>query len=64
MSKLRFKVVGEAFDRKAVKVEIPKERPDEYYGEYVFNRKAMYKYLPKATFDSLVHAIDHREPLS
>lgn len=64
MSKLRFKVVEEAFDRKAVKVDIPEKRPDEYYGEYVFNRKAMYQYLPKATFDGLVHAIDHREPLS
>ena len=64
MSKLRFKVVEEAFDRKAVKVDIPKERPDEYYGKYVFNRKAMYKYLPKATFDGLVYAIDHKKPLS
>ena len=27
MSKLRFKVVEEAFDRKAVKVDIPEKRP-------------------------------------
>ena len=37
MSSLRFKVVEEAFDHTAVPVEIPKERPNEYYGKQVFN---------------------------
>ncbi len=64
MSKLRFKVVEEAFDRKAIPVEIPSERPEEYYGKYVFNRKKMYEYLPKKTYDALVYAIDNKEPLS
>lgn len=64
MSTLRFKVVEEAFDRKAVQVNIPKERPDEYYGELVFNRKKMYQYLPKQTYQALVYAIDNKEPLS
>jgi glutamine synthetase len=64
MSKLRFKVVEEAFDRKAIPVEMPKERPTEYYGKYVFNRKKMFEYLPKKTYDALVDAIDNKKSLS
>lgn len=64
MSKLRFKVVEEAFDRKAIPVEIPTERPEVYYGKYVFNRQKMFEYLPKKTFDALVYAIDNKEPIS
>lgn len=63
MSTLRFKVVEEAFDRKAVAVTLPKERPEEYYGKYVFNRQRMFEYLPKKTYDALVNAIDNKEPL-
>jgi len=64
MSSLRFKVVEEAFDRKAVPVEVPAERPEQYYGKYVFNRQTMFKYLPLKTYRALVNAIDNKEPLS
>ncbi len=64
MSHLRFKVIEEAFDRKAIPVEIPIERPEEYYGKYVFNRKKMLEYLPRETYDALVHAIDNKEHIS
>ena len=64
MSTLRFKVVEEAYGRKAVPVAIPSERPSEYYGKSVFNRAQMYKYLDKDTYDALVYAIDNKEPLS
>ncbi len=64
MSQLRFKVVEEAYDRKAVPVDIPSERPEQYYGKYVFNRARRYQYLPKKTYDALVYAIDNKEPLS
>jgi glutamine synthetase len=60
---LRFKVVEEAFDRKAIPVDIPVERPERYYGKYVFNRQTMLEYLPKKTYDALVNAIDNKEPL-
>ncbi len=63
MSTLRFKVVEEAFDRKAVSVNIPPERPEEYYGKYVFDRQKMIEYLPKSTYDALVNAIDNKETL-
>lgn len=61
---LRFKMVEEAFDRKAVAVEIPEGRPDEYYGELVFNRQKMYKYLPKDTYAELIDAIENKKPLN
>ena len=63
MSELRIKSVWEASSRKAVKVEIPKERANEYYGCQVFNRKKMFEYLPKATYDALINAIDNHQPL-
>ncbi|MDE6322919.1 MAG: glutamine synthetase III [Paramuribaculum sp.] len=63
MSQLRFKVVDEAFNRKADPVEIPAERPQEYYGKYVFNRQKMFEYLPADTFEVLINAIDNKESL-
>ena len=64
MSMLRFKVTKEAFSRKAVPVNYPKERPSEYYGRYVFNREKMFKYLPKKTYEAVIEAIDNSTPLS
>ena len=63
MSTLRFKVVEEAYGRKAVPVEIPKERPSEYYAKYVFNRAQMYRYLDRNTYIALVNAIDNKKSL-
>ncbi len=64
MSSLRFKVVEEAFDRKAVNVEMPTERADQYFGKAVFDRRKMYEYLPKATYDALISAIEDKKPIS
>ena len=64
MSQLRFRVVEEAYNRKALSVEIPVERPQEYYGKYVFNRQRMQQYLPKDIYEALVNAIDNKETLS
>ena len=64
MSMLRFKVAKEAFSRKAVPVNEPKERPSEYFGKYVFNREKMFKYLPKKTYEAVIEAIDNSTPLS
>ena len=64
MSTLRFKVVETAFNRKSVNYEYPKEATSSYYGKYVFSRKTMYEYLPKNTYEALIHAIDKKEPLS
>ncbi len=61
---LRFKVVEEAFDRKAIPVETPSERPEQYYAKYVFNDQKMFQYLPKKTYDALVGAIANKQPIS
>ena len=64
MSHLRFKEVEQAFNREPVNVKIPEGAPSDYYGMYVFNRKTMYKYLPKQTYEALIYAIDNKEPLN
>ena len=64
MSKLRFDVVQDAFRKKAVELEVPKTRPSEYFGELVFNREKMHKYLDVKTFNALVDCIDNGKPLS
>lgn len=58
-SNLRFRVVEEAFKKKALNVEMPKERPSEYYGKYVFNRQKMRKYLPADVFEKIIEVIDN-----
>lgn len=57
-------MVEEAFDRKAVPVATPAERPNQYYGELVFNRGTMFKYLPAETYTALVDAIENKKPIS
>lgn len=64
MSTLRFKSVEEASSRKAIAVETPARRPEQFYGELVFNRQKMFEYLPRETFEELVKAIDTKQPLS
>ena len=39
---LRFKVVDEAFGKKAIEVPTPKERPSEFFAKYVFNKHNMF----------------------
>ena len=56
---LRFQVVEEAFKKRALDVEVPKERPSEYFGKYVFDRKKMYKYLPKEVYDKMIDVMDN-----
>ena len=64
MSDLRFKSVMEASSRKAVKVEKPVKRVDQYYGEKVFNRQKMFQYLTSDTYEALVEAIDNKKPIN
>lgn len=58
MSKLRFDVVQDAFKKKALDVETPETRPSDYFGELVFNRDKMRKYLKPSTYDALVACIE------
>ena len=63
MSGLRFRVVSEAFNKKALQVNPPTENISEYYGRYVFGRKEMAKFLSKGCMQILVKAIDQGETL-
>ncbi len=58
MSKLRFDVVQEAFKKRALDVVAPEKRPSEYFGELVFNRDKMRKYLKPSTYEALVACIE------
>lgn len=64
MSHLRFNVIEEAYNRKAVHVQVPAERPEVYYAKAVFNRQKMFEYLSKDTYDALVFAIENKRPIS
>ena len=64
MSKLRFRVVEDAFKKKAVEVVTPAERPSAYYAKYVFNKEKMFKYLPSKVYAQLIDAIDNGAALN
>ena len=64
MSDLRFRVVEKAFQKKAVHVEIPAERPSEYFASMVFNKAKMFKYLPEKAYKDLINVIDKGASLS
>ena len=58
-SNLRFKVVETAFHKKPLEVELPKERPSEYFAKYVFNKEKMFKYLPSNVYNALMDVIEN-----
>ncbi|MCH5175706.1 MAG: glutamine synthetase III [Prevotellaceae bacterium] len=61
-ARLRFKVVDEAFKRGPVYVDLPKERPSEYFGKYVFNKQKMYKYLPAKVYKKMCDVMENGAP--
>ena len=63
MSKLRFDAIELAFKKHALDVEVPEGRPSEYFGELVFNREKMQKYLDAKTLHALLDCIDNGQPL-
>ncbi len=64
MTLLRFKMVDAALNHRAVDVVAPGDRPSDYFGEKVFNREAMRKYLNKQTYEALVDTIENGTPLT
>ena len=61
-SKLRFKVVDDAFKKRPVEVKVPTGRPSEYFGKYVFNKQQMFKYLPAEVYQKMCEVMDHGAP--
>ncbi len=64
MSLLRFKMVDAAINHTALEVEVPAGGASDYFGEKVFGRDAMRKYLNRATFDALIDTMEHGTPLT
>ena len=63
MSKSRFRVVETAFKKRAAEVPAPAERPSDYFGQNVFNRAKMFKYLPEKAYERITDCIDNGAPL-
>lgn len=63
MSIDRISLVKESFEKKALNVETPSRKASEYFGELVFDRAKMYKYLEPEILKSLIDCIDRGESL-
>ena len=61
--RLRFRVVETAFKKRAAEVPAPAERPSDYFGQNVFNRAKMFKYLPEKAYERITDCIDNGAPL-
>ncbi len=61
---LRFRMVESALNRQVREVTAPSARPSDYFGEKVFGRNVMRKYLDRTTFDALTETMDKGTPLS
>ena len=63
MSIDRFDLVKESFEKKPIPAECPEGKTSDYYGELVFDRAKMRKYLDSKTLDALLECIDNGKAL-
>ena len=54
----RFDLVKESFEKKEVPAEVPAGKTSDYYGELVFDRKKMCKYLDADSLQALLDCIE------
>ena len=54
----RFDLVKESFERKEVPAEVPAGKTSDYFGELVFDRKKMCKYLDAESLHALLDCIE------
>ena len=59
----RFNLVKESFEKKALPVEVPAEKTSDYFGELVFDRKKMHKFLDADSLRALLACIEGGKPL-
>lgn len=57
-------MVDAAINHTAVEVKAPAGRASDYFGEKVFGRTAMRKYLNKATYEALLDTMEHGHTLT
>lgn len=58
MAQLRFQALSELMNREAKEVTFPSAKATDYYGELVFNKDAMSKYLSQDAYKAVKIAID------
>ena len=63
MESNRTDLVRYSFEKKALPVDVPAERTSEYYGELVFDRPKMRKYLKPDVLKALLDCMDNSKPL-
>ena len=63
MSTSRLELVRSSFERKAVEVETPEVPASAYFGELVFDRAKMRKYLEPNVLKALLSCIEGGEAL-
>jgi glutamine synthetase len=63
MSTLRFNALKEILNREVKKIEFPSQSPSEYFGQNVFDKSKMQKYLSKEVYQHLMGAIFEGESL-
>ena len=63
MESNRLDLVRYSFEKKAMPVDVPGEKTSEYYGELVFDRAKMRKYLEPDVLQALLDCIDNSKPL-
>src|SRR5574344_643509 len=63
MSIDRSELVKESFEKKPVPAECPEGKTSDYYGELVFDRPKMHKYLDAETLNALLDCIDNGKSL-
>ncbi len=63
MATLRFQALGELLSRAPKYVSLPSAKVSDYYGELVFNKDAMRKFLTKDAFRAVMTAIEQGEQI-
>ncbi|MBS2212948.1 glutamine synthetase III [Carboxylicivirga mesophila] len=58
MAQLRFRALSEMMNREPKEVTFPSAKATDYYGELVFNKEAMSKYLSRDAYEAVKEAID------
>ena len=58
MATLRFNALAEVMKRNPKMVSLPDAKVSDYFGELVFNKDSMAKYLPKDAFRAVIEAMD------
>lgn len=63
MAKLRFQALQEVISRQPKEVKFPSNKISDYYGQLVFNKPKMERYLSHKVYQSVITAIEEGKPI-